>query len=175
MPITQSRMIALINAASDFEEALFQSCRLVRTERQLFKTGNKSAEEALEIIAATLDEKFMLSDPMNSAKVLGIERAHFKSTLVARNNRARDKQEVIRRGQSHTTGHRLQRQAPTAPHTLEGMPHNTGNIDAEVEAAIRMQHHLEQEERDASAAPPDNGPLAELDLDNPGKAKPKPD
>jgi hypothetical protein len=102
MPITQARMIALINAAGDFEQALNAGVAMVKTHQQYVAQGTMSAGDALTYLGTLIQPLGLLSNPIGSNTILTTERRHFKSNARA-NISAAKRQAIKRRGEGVDT------------------------------------------------------------------------
>jgi len=90
MPITQQRLLAILESAEDHEAAVRKASQIARRERDLALAGRQSAEEALANIALFLDDASqLLTRPVASATAIALERAHFTPTRVKDNERER--------------------------------------------------------------------------------------
>lgn len=98
MPITQDRMIALINAGLDFEQAVATAAGVVAKAVAEFKGGIISAEQALGDIEIRVTRNVLLQQEARSLATLMAERQHFKSN--ASRNRANAKWQAKKRGPS---------------------------------------------------------------------------
>ena len=96
MPISQSRMISLLNAASDYRQALEAACQFIQRQTQEFHDGKCTAEQALFEIERRASPRLALEFPDVSPGTIGIEHYHFRANR-ARNNRARIREERKRR------------------------------------------------------------------------------
>ena len=95
MPITQSRMISLINASRDCLNALKQMRVEVDHQCTLTHAGEKSATEALETLRIILSMARLLQAPDATLATIAIEGDHF-ARHKARNQRAKNRQELAR-------------------------------------------------------------------------------
>lgn len=78
MPIPQDRVIAIINAGMDYEQALKRLMEFINMEVKDVYLGKQSSSEALDKIAA-MDQLFLLlKKPLESPATLKIEYAYFK-------------------------------------------------------------------------------------------------
>lgn len=115
MPITQSRMIALIQAAQDYQRALDQVTEMIEMQRQLVEEGQRTHQQACEILFLSAHAKFLLSQPVESALTILAEARHFKLNQ-RRNDRkaakARDRRSPGLRPQYSTTAPRSIHSAP---------------------------------------------------------------
>lgn len=84
MPITQSRVIAIILAGQDHAQALAKLIDLITRERGLVKQGAQSAEDALQNIWTQALPAALLRDEAASRATLLIEHEHFRRN-AARN------------------------------------------------------------------------------------------
>lgn len=95
MTISQHRVIAIINSGRDFEVAFGRLVLLIDEQRNSFKAGQISAEDALEIIYMAAGDR-LLHDPSKARATLEAEFRHFKANW-SRNERNRIKAERKRR------------------------------------------------------------------------------
>lgn len=134
MPITQQRMINLINAASDYEQAFNQAVSIISRINKQARDNQLSIPEALLEIDQAIRHVGLLVHPIDSSKIIALERAHFKS--VARtNDKAANKQERKRRAEG-----RGQRQQNHGLRTqfLQHTPNRTTAPDEMARDAILM-------------------------------------
>lgn len=108
MPITQPRMIALINAAADFQQAAESIIGAITDESRNVKAGRLTAEEALYNLNL-LSLRLTLKNPERSFTTLAIESDHFRKNH-RRNTRATERKAERRAGlpgrqQSHDPAH----------------------------------------------------------------------
>lgn len=96
MPITQPRMIALINAATDYQQAFDFFTTAVRDAAARCRESPDNAHGELANLALMADPKEMLKRAVESAVTIALEHRHFK-THGAR-NRAEAKRQARRRG-----------------------------------------------------------------------------
>lgn len=75
MPITQQRMIALINAARDFEQAFDRACQLIDKERL-----ERPGEEGLQSLHFYINSSGLLSHPIDTRLTIEREHHHFRKT-----------------------------------------------------------------------------------------------
>jgi hypothetical protein len=92
MPITQPRMITLINAARDYMQALQDAQKLL----QEAKIANPDDEE-LRTLATLISESALLRHPIDSRLTIERETEHFRKS-ARYNAHQRDKQARRRRG-----------------------------------------------------------------------------
>lgn len=85
MPITQSRMIDLINAAADYQRGLEA---LIDFIHQQCQDGTSSASEALAAIQLMANQASLLKNPQASASRIALEIYHFHHN-ARRNDRVR--------------------------------------------------------------------------------------
>lgn len=78
MPITQDRMLALIDAADDYRYALEGLIEQIETIRAA-KAANQDYREAIAFLLQPPRIASMLHDPVRTATTLATERAHFKA------------------------------------------------------------------------------------------------
>lgn len=151
MPITQERMIALIHAAQDYQQALDNAIRSTIYELQALQEGRKTPAECVAYLGVVLNPAGLLRNRLTTEMTIALEAQHFTREFAS-NQRARDKQrgkrEVAGVGKdkrptrtrvyaTHATSDWLQSQAPptTAPQSL--VPANpVGGVLSEIDAAL---------------------------------------
>jgi hypothetical protein len=94
MPILQSRLIALINAARDYEAAALQLQRMIISQAQAAHTHQISAEEAITNILLFTDGPLPIQT--SSAVTIAVELKHFQ-VRGHENRRAAQRAEARRR------------------------------------------------------------------------------
>jgi hypothetical protein len=87
MPITQDRVIAILNAAQDYEQALSRAVGLIRTHAQQAKDGVITWQEAMETTMMLVSAGALLTRSITTNKTLAAERQHFKD-FARRNERS---------------------------------------------------------------------------------------
>jgi hypothetical protein len=92
MPITQSRMIALITAASDYRNAFREACEMLRNAERTMESASMTPLQFLEWLREIAHHQ-LLKYPEQSASVIEAEFQHFRH--VAKRNNA----EMIRQRQ----------------------------------------------------------------------------
>ncbi len=115
MPITQSRMIALINAANDYKSALetiLDSIRTLADDISQSKTTPAAAFQYLEAMAST---RSLLSRPSASPSTIALEHYHFARNH-RRNSRVANQQAASRRA------------AGIQPRPTNDFPYQTTNL-----------------------------------------------
>ena len=177
MPITQSRMMALVNAAQDYKNALRSAQQIVKTNLIAARQGRASAADALEQIGLMVTEFGLLQHKIESAETIAIESKHFSRSVIHRNERSKQRQRELR-GTPELTRHETEAKhspeiyrfnsapkATTAPETLRQPPALADNA---YQAAMRVAAQLDAEEmqeslspalREAFHQPPDEGQL----------------
>ena len=101
MPITQSRMIALIIAARDFQDALQASRRAIMVEKA--RAISPETEEVLGRLLFNTDPLGILRDPIQSNLILDREEGHFnrmEKSNIAAAAKAAEKRGAPKPGQS---------------------------------------------------------------------------
>ena len=141
MPITQPRMLSLINAAQDYQKALQRLCQEINLQSQLYPK-----DPQLSYLAALAIEASLLDSPTESPKAIALEVVHFQR-VWKRNNRTAIKQ-AQRRGRSITTRtnptylslpNPLEQEKYFRAKTIEALtPEQKAIIDAEA-AAMQQQ------------------------------------
>lgn len=131
MPITQNRMIAVLNAALDYEQALLTACSLAAQMHEAAATGEKTWQEALDGLRAMLSLRGLLTRPLTSTTTLAVERSHFRRHKMeneAARVRAAEKRalnaigpvrEKKQRQGEHQDYIELVKQRTTAPRTMQ--------------------------------------------------------
>lgn len=97
MPISQERMLSLIEAGEDAMAALARGETLVRREVENVAEGRMTAEDALGNIAGMLKSSLLLEHPVATAVTLSTERRHF-AKFGRHNQQVRDRMRKKRGG-----------------------------------------------------------------------------
>jgi hypothetical protein len=92
MPITQYRMIALLDAAEDYRQALEKLISEIKREAGLVIGEGKNPAEALGTVILLADPVGLLTHKYESLKTMAQERAHYDQGTIRRNDRERIKQ-----------------------------------------------------------------------------------
>jgi hypothetical protein len=87
MAITQDRMIAILNAAQDYEQALGKAIGLIQKHAKEAHDGIITWQEAMEATYLMVSVGGLLTRAATTNKTLGAERQHFKA-FARRNERA---------------------------------------------------------------------------------------
>lgn len=91
MPITQDRMISVIIAARDYQQALQQAERYAKQAIDAVQLKQADAFTELSRITMLITETSLLREPIHSATTILLEEKHFKH-VKGRNARRADKQ-----------------------------------------------------------------------------------
>jgi hypothetical protein len=102
VPITQERMSELIDAATDFEQALGKLVITIQRTSEAYFAGQLSESDALSQIATMADPAGLLQDYKTSSLVLAMEVRHRKLTH-RRNAREAERQRLQRAGATKAT------------------------------------------------------------------------
>lgn len=78
MAITQQRMVELIRAGQDYQQALEKLMRLVALDIKDVRNGKKTPLEAIDSISLYDQLFLLLSDPLKSATTLKLEAEYFR-------------------------------------------------------------------------------------------------
>ena len=105
MAITQSRVIAILNAAQDYEQALTRAIGLIRVHASQAKDGVVTWQQAMETTVLLVSASALLTRAITTNKTLASERQHFKD-FARRNERA-----AIRMAQKRGASQRPRREA----------------------------------------------------------------
>jgi len=97
MPITQARVIAIINAGLDYQQALDKAIAKVSTEVRRVLAKQISAQEAISEISVFCERQWLLLDEASSFATLSMERSHFKSHMKKNESAAKWQREYRRR------------------------------------------------------------------------------
>lgn len=98
MAITQDRVIAILNAAQDYEQALGKAIGLIHKHAKEANEGLISWQEAMEATYLMVTVGGLLTRAATTNKTLGAERQHFKE--FARRNERAAQRAAEKRGQS---------------------------------------------------------------------------
>lgn len=132
MPITQSRMIALLRAAQDYKQALESVCETLARQDEQHRTGQITIKQAAAVCFMSARAVVMLSDPIHSAETIGIEAAHFRA-----NERRNNKKATKAREHRQAAGTPI---APTAPSRMDGTFTRGQAIATRLGAAQTREH-----------------------------------
>lgn len=147
MPIKQDRVISIIAAAQDYQQALTRLVGYVQDATGPGAFG--TAQERLDILSSQAQIIILLKDPLHSAGILEAERTYFKRNarrnIAAAKWQAKDRQERklgIQRTKRHYDHTGLPDKRPGAPspeaiehgsiHVIQ--PGERPDLDAEIEA-----------------------------------------
>ena len=98
MPILQTRMIALISGAKDYQQALRKLIRMIEKEEQDARQAleEKDPTTRADLLANVIQnihtgaqELFLLNYPLDSGRIIDLEEAHFKRNK-SKNIRSKD-------------------------------------------------------------------------------------
>lgn len=95
MPITQQRMIELIHAGEDFQQALTLAESLVQSAYSRASSGQTTHQAELDQLGAQIVASLLLRDPIDSASALAVEASHFRR-VQKHNSRAARQQRLKR-------------------------------------------------------------------------------
>lgn len=98
MAILQSRMIALINAALDYQRAFRQVERMIQSELTNIQQGRQTPGEAFYNLAHMVNESRMLQDMAGSQHSISSEHYHFEKNR--KRNEERRRYQENKRGQT---------------------------------------------------------------------------
>lgn len=87
MAITQDRMLKLLAAAEDFDQALRGAREIVDKELKNEAEGRVSAKEALQNIDLLFSRAYLLERPEESFAALVREKTHFSKARIRANAR----------------------------------------------------------------------------------------
>lgn len=97
MPITQDRMIALLEAAQDFEDTFDRTLRDIRHHIHSFQSGAISGDEFISRLTYLTQGKINLLQHHESITTIALEKAHFKPSRIRQNERIANLQRNKRR------------------------------------------------------------------------------
>lgn len=104
MPVTQTRIISIINAALDFAQGFKDAKAMVAREARSVQQGKQTPMQAIEAILILMDRAdTFLEDPVGTLTTIETERRHFESRAksnakaAARMQAWRDRQRGIER------------------------------------------------------------------------------
>src|SRR5258708_19099946 len=95
MPITQDRMIALLNAGIDYQQAFDRSIEILKEEFEKGENGEITWEQAAWNMHILVSPTGLLAKPIQSYSIIQVERAHWRSN-ARRNINAAKRQEQKR-------------------------------------------------------------------------------
>ncbi len=97
MPISQARMLALVAAAEDYEQAWMKVRRAYMQIAENIQTRKTTLEQAWPELDFMFTSQLFLADPENTFKTIARESAHFKAT-AKRNEKSAQWQREKRAG-----------------------------------------------------------------------------
>lgn len=174
MAITQDRMIAVLNAAQDYEEALSKAIGLIQKHAKEAHEGIISWQEAMEATYLMVSIGGLLTRAATTNKTLGAERQHFKA-FAQRNKRAAkraaEKRGPTRNPQRQNLGvHQdyieFVPERSTAPRTISREGSLYGSLLDEVDASQKRKYgpdHSLKEDDDFAPEGIDAETLAEIE------------
>lgn len=146
MPILQTRMIALIAAGKDYQQALRRLVNVIEREehdaQEAMEDDNlehrsEKLSNAIQNILTGAQELFLLKSPLDSGRVLDLEEAHFNRSKK-RNIKSREWLQDARADGRYRTGEsKGTTRAQTADKTTK---HSRPDLDAEVDAEHKRTH-----------------------------------
>jgi hypothetical protein len=133
-------MIALINAAYDYQQAFDEAVRIISAYNKQASKGEITVVEALYQIDLTVRHVGLLVHPIDSSKIIALEQAHFKANArrnehAARNKAAQRQPSLQRRKQNLGIAVEFLQVTPertTAPNSMERPGKLLGSIYDEV-------------------------------------------
>jgi len=182
MAISQYRMIALINAGADFEQALARAIHQSNMYWNLASKGQMTWQEAFTLANSILSTAALLSHPQESSKILALEKTHFIRE-AKRNDRSAAKS--ARKRQAQGKAHRQQnygRETTFIQHAKQASlaPDSIGRESAILGSALQMalqselmstpEHPLGQAKPGYLVNPYDPIEEDEIDFDSFGKS-----
>lgn len=157
MAITQTRIISLINAGRDFQQALEKLISQIESLRSEVESGVTKPESALEILYLNAGPGLLIN-PAASKTTLLAEHKHFKAN-IRRNLRSKAKQEKKRRDQGILPRHQPDPFSPLNEHIISQpqqpvpldfltrgysiSPSRQREIELEAERALKQKQYLE--------------------------------
>lgn len=78
MPITQPRMLDLLDAAQDYRQAVSQIIAIARDENTRVSTGQTSLKDSFEYLVTNMNPLLLLKEPTKSEITIILEAKHFK-------------------------------------------------------------------------------------------------
>lgn len=95
MPITQSRVLSILGAAQDYQQAALQIIDFIAQQVDNVQSGKLTAEQAFRLIAIDATPQLILKYPNESEQVLRDELKHFRRH-VRENTRKAEKMRINR-------------------------------------------------------------------------------
>lgn len=148
MPITQSRMIALIAAADDFHQAFDRICEVTKRTYLAASEGLIDPLEALSNLAIEAEPHIKLANALGSMMTIELEKKHFSLATQRRNTKAAHKMREDR----PPTDKRLQFEVPlpiahrpsapaptTAPPAITSQLRYGQSVEELVDQSARLQ------------------------------------
>lgn len=101
MPITQDRMLSLLAAAQDYQDAMNRFFALAESTRLQVEVGSLTLDQGFTTLAISLRPELMLQFPFQSPTVIRLEVAHFtreRKRNERKAEKARENREADRHG-----------------------------------------------------------------------------
>ena len=87
MPISQARMLALLSAAQDYQQALTEVGERALANTKFVADGMLSPADVVAGLPRQLKPENLLRSPIESAAAIAREASHFNRQTIQRNNR----------------------------------------------------------------------------------------
>lgn len=94
MPITEDRMLRLLVAAEDFEQALGEATTVVAHAAKVAALEGHPAAQRLDELALMLQKETLLRQPIGSSLALASERQHWTEARLKYNAKHRRRQSL---------------------------------------------------------------------------------
>ncbi len=134
MPITQNRMLLLLKAAQDYQQALESVIENLNQQSHMVSTGQRTLESAWELAVIGINPIILLSDPVQSAKTIMAEAIHFNA------NHAQNVKKAEKARISRAKANPFAKLANTAPTRLDKpVIFKDPNIDRKYTSSDRIQ------------------------------------
>ena len=168
MPITQDRVLALLNAALDYQQALDALIMIIKSNYRLADSEKQEWQAAMQMVNAQAEPFGLLTKPRESVEIIAAEKTHFRSTTISRNNWQKERQQRIRASLGITQQRvaRKPKHQPddyeifeprpitTAPSSVSSRHHDlAGSLQHQAAAAVAARIDAEEEEVEAPFDP----------------------
>ena len=114
MPITQSRMIALLHAAQDYQSAFIRARHVIENECRAAREG-KSPIDCLNEISYAVQERGLLMFETETKIAISLESAHWKLSRQRHNTKVAEHQRMRRAPTTFIRREQTQGQVPRHP------------------------------------------------------------
>jgi len=142
MPITQDRMLALLESALDYQQGLLHLTEYISQVLNSVERGDLTINQGFANICAGAQAHLLLRDPFQSVETITAEKVHFSHARLARNNRVRAMQESKRRLAGVPIA--AESEGRFRPNGLRPSPADNPHLDPRTRQSIQNRENLRQ-------------------------------